>query len=414
MTASWTREQIEELLKREKFTYQRIELPYGLVTDGADRSSTANAILPVRLDGKSVLDLGCNNGYFCFEAAKRGATRVLGLDVDPEMIRKNRLLAEVLGHNVQFDVVNLDRQRLAERFDYVLCLNVLHHLRYPLYVLDNLSEIVRERLVLEMAALSGNDRRRLGIFPIWGYLLSKAPVIYVSGRATRARKLKKYFFTKGAIRNILHHHRRIFANVQLKPSEHKGRFVVLAERYNIEHLIVVAGPAASGMTKFAKELSSGGHSDVAKKIGIDGKMVYLDTERPSGNNEAHINTAIISYDILRAFMRTGQVYERDELLDILACAKKISVVTLWRDPSVLRAAYEKIGYNKVIVKWQTKRQRNIMASYADTLQIISHYDRWFGYLESAGIQPDVLMMDEKPADLVSSKAWRKKATGASK
>ena len=407
MTASWTREQIEDLLKREKFTYQRIELPYGLVTDGADRSSTANAIFPVSLEGKSVLDLGCNNGYFCFEAARRGATRALGLDVDPEMIRKNKLLAEVLGCNVQFDIINLDRQRLTERFDYVLCLNVLHHLRYPLYVLDNLSEIVRERLVLEMAALSGNDRRRLGILPIWGYLLSKAPMIYVSGRATRGRKLKKYFFTKGAMRNILQHHRRIFANVQVKPSEHKGRFVVLAERYNIDHLIVVAGPTASGMIDFAKGLSSGAHSEVAKQLGVHGQTIYLDTERPSGNNEAHINTAVISYDILRAYMRTGQVYERDELLDILACAKKISVVTLWRDPKVLRAAYEKMGYNRFVVKWQTKRQRNISESYAQDTRISAHYSHWLGYLESAGFQPQVLMMDEKPAKLVSCKAWRK-------
>ena len=104
------------------------------------------------------------------------------------------------------------------------------------------------------------------------------------------RKLKKYFFTKSAIRNILRHHRRIFANVLLRPSEHKGRFVVLAERFNIEHLIVVAGATASGMTDFAKGLSSGEHSEMAKQIGIDGKTSLLDTERASGSNDAHINT----------------------------------------------------------------------------------------------------------------------------
>lgn len=412
--STWTRQQVQDLLQKEQFRYHRIELPHGLATEGRDRSGTARLIFPEDLTGKTVLDLGCAEGYFSFEAKKRGASRVVGLDVETDVIRRNRLLADCLNLDVEFGVINLEREKLSEKFDYVLCLNVLHHLTDPLSVLENLTEVARECLVLEMAALGAHDRRRLGTFPIWGYLMSKAPVIYVSGRATRARKLKKYFFTKGAIRNILYHHRRIYADVQLKPSDHKDRFVVLAERRNIDHLVVVAGPAASGMTDFAKELSSGGHSEVAKQIGVNGKAVYLDTENPSSHGEARIDTAVISYDILRAYMRTGSVYERDELLDVLTCAKKVSVVTLWRDPNALRAAFEKIGYNKFIVKWQSKRQRRIMASYSDDLQIISHYDRWLGYLESAGFQPNVLMMDEKPVKLVPSKVWRSRVMGASK
>ena len=53
--------------------------------------------------GKSVVDLGCNLGYFTFMAARRGATRVLGCDVDPAVIHAATGLARLHGlDNVEF------------------------------------------------------------------------------------------------------------------------------------------------------------------------------------------------------------------------------------------------------------------------------------------------------------------------
>jgi SAM-dependent methyltransferase len=53
--------------------------------DGEKSTSDSNRKLeriklPTSLKGKSVLDIGCNEGFFCAEAVRRGATRVLGLD----------------------------------------------------------------------------------------------------------------------------------------------------------------------------------------------------------------------------------------------------------------------------------------------------------------------------------------------
>ena len=150
--STWTRQQVQELLQNEKFRYHRIELPYGFATEGRDRSNTAKLIFPEDLTGKTVLDLGCAEGYFTFEAKRRGASRVVGLDVEFDVIRRNRILADCLNLDVEFDVINLEQQKLSEKYDYVLCLNVLHHLTDPLSVLDNLTEIARERLILEMAS----------------------------------------------------------------------------------------------------------------------------------------------------------------------------------------------------------------------------------------------------------------------
>ena len=73
----WSEEDIRKLIAREDFRYQKIELPYGMSTGGKDRSATAKAIFPDDLTGKTVLDVGCRYGYFCFEALKRGASRAV-------------------------------------------------------------------------------------------------------------------------------------------------------------------------------------------------------------------------------------------------------------------------------------------------------------------------------------------------
>src|SRR5688572_14065084 len=76
-STTWTEEQVRQLVAREELGYQNIKLPYGIETGGDDRGATAEAILPPDLSGKTVLDIGSLNGFFCFEALKRGAARAV-------------------------------------------------------------------------------------------------------------------------------------------------------------------------------------------------------------------------------------------------------------------------------------------------------------------------------------------------
>jgi SAM-dependent methyltransferase len=379
MATTWTKERIEDLLKREKFTYQRIELPFGLVTDGADRSATARAIFPESLKGKSVLDLGCNNGFFCYEAARRGAARVVGLDVEPDMIRKNRILADVLGLDVEFKVIDLDRERLVEPFDYVLCLNVLHHLRYPLYTLDNLAAITQEKLVLEMASFGLADSLRMGIFPGLSPIISRLPVVFVSPGHSR-KKLKRFVITQSAVRNLLMTHRRIFSNCAISPSEFKGRYLVKAEKYAIDHMIVVAGPTGAGTSSFADDIAEGRNKDVAKALKLGGAKV----SRFPLAQASRAQMAVMDYDLLNPFMRTGNVHSRDVELDILSVAKKVSFVTLKPDAGELRQAYEKQMRPGKFFGKPSKRQKRILESYSDEQSFAAHYRPWFEFLESRG------------------------------
>ncbi len=54
------------------------------------------------MTGKTVLDIGCRYGFFSFEAARRGAKSVVGLDFDTDALSKARKIAALSKLNVAF------------------------------------------------------------------------------------------------------------------------------------------------------------------------------------------------------------------------------------------------------------------------------------------------------------------------
>jgi tRNA (mo5U34)-methyltransferase len=108
-------------------------------------------VLPARLEGKTVLDVGCNAGFFSLEMKRRGAARVIGIDPDERYLAQARLASEVCGLELDLRRLSVyDVAELGERFDLVLFMGVLYHLRHPLLALDLLHEhAVRETLVFQ-------------------------------------------------------------------------------------------------------------------------------------------------------------------------------------------------------------------------------------------------------------------------
>ena len=62
--------------------------------------------IPVDLSGKTVLDIGCNAGYYSLEMKRRGAARVAGMDTDPGYLEQARFAADVRGEKIEFGVKN--------------------------------------------------------------------------------------------------------------------------------------------------------------------------------------------------------------------------------------------------------------------------------------------------------------------
>jgi tRNA (mo5U34)-methyltransferase len=134
--------------------------------------------IPSDLAGKSVLDIGCNAGFYSIEMKQRGAERVLGIDFDDVYLNQARFAAEVADLEIEFRRLSVyDVGALGERFDIVLFMGVLYHLRHPLLALDLIREHVAGDLMvfqsmqrgsMEVAALERN-------YPFWDYELFNHP-----------------------------------------------------------------------------------------------------------------------------------------------------------------------------------------------------------------------------------------------
>ena len=115
------------------------------------------AALPEDLRGKTVLDIGCNAGFFSLEMKRRGAERVLGIDTDPRYLRQAALAAEVLGLPIELARMSVyELAKLGERFDLVLFTGVLYHLRHPLLALDLIRRHVTGDLLVFQSLLRGS------------------------------------------------------------------------------------------------------------------------------------------------------------------------------------------------------------------------------------------------------------------
>lgn len=120
--------------------------------------SFAHAI-PHDLRGMSVLDIGCNAGFYSLEMKQRGADRVLGIDSDEAYLAQARFAASLLGERIEFRKLSVYRiAELKEKFDLVLFMGVLYHLRHPLLALDLLhAHAVRDLLVFQSMQRGSED-----------------------------------------------------------------------------------------------------------------------------------------------------------------------------------------------------------------------------------------------------------------
>jgi tRNA (mo5U34)-methyltransferase len=115
--------------------------------------------LPADLKGWTALDIGCNAGFYSFELARRGAT-VTGIDHDPHYLRQARWAAGQFGVEGQVRFLEMQVYDLAatpERYDLVLFMGVLYHLRYPLLGLDVVARKVGRRMIFQTLTMPGEE-----------------------------------------------------------------------------------------------------------------------------------------------------------------------------------------------------------------------------------------------------------------
>lgn len=114
--------------------------------------------IPQDLRGYTVLDIGCNAGFYSIEMKRRGADRVVGVDSNEGYLAQARFAAEVYGVDIELRNLSVyEVGRLGEKFDLVLFMGVLYHLRHPLLALDLIHEHVARHTLVFQTMLRGSE-----------------------------------------------------------------------------------------------------------------------------------------------------------------------------------------------------------------------------------------------------------------
>lgn len=148
------RDELLEQIQTQKW-YQSIPLADGVTTEGETGSSESDKLammdLPADLTGTSVLDIGCNEGFYSFELESRGAAPILAVDQHPAAREKFDLIHRWKGSRVEFRPCDFFDLRAADigTHDIVLFLAVLHHVRHPLLAIDRIFELTGEFAFIE-------------------------------------------------------------------------------------------------------------------------------------------------------------------------------------------------------------------------------------------------------------------------
>jgi len=107
------------------------------------------------LRGKTVLDLGCNFGYYSFLARKAGARRVLGIDADARIIRACEIIKVLNGvERVAFQAIDIIEAEDIGRFDIGLMIDLIGREMIgngtARAVLDSLESLSEKEMVLTL------------------------------------------------------------------------------------------------------------------------------------------------------------------------------------------------------------------------------------------------------------------------
>ncbi|MBI2485369.1 MAG: methyltransferase domain-containing protein [Deltaproteobacteria bacterium] len=387
------KEEVLQIINEQPKWYQKIQLPFGLETPGRDRSQTANCIFPTDLKGASVLDIGCAEGFFCFEAKRRNAGRVVGLDLDRDRQRTATKLAGVLGFDIEFlqgsvmDIENLGM------FDYVLCLNILHHLTDPIGIIHKLINITREKLVLEVADISmgiadiGRKRKSKAVLGWWGPLFKLLPIELRPGiLAVDSRG--RFLITRNWIKNLFQNQYCDIERIEFSDSELQHRYLALASIRSIEALRFISGPTNVGKSEFVARLKSG-DPEVSQLIGLnlkDGWRVMTASKlqsRPDGE----VKKLVLEYDICRTILRRYGYYQYDPALTIkrVADEKTVYVLVCPVDSLVVRVREVLNSYQNPKGKHVRKAERMIF-EYSQPGRLRKLYESWISYCKANGFE----------------------------
>ena len=392
-------------LLNEKLAYQSFVLPGGATTAGHDRSYLNAAIFPSDFAGKSLLDIGSYLGYFCVEAMKRKGSRAVGIEPDPVSVRQAELIAKV--HNVRPEYVCADFESWdsdRQAFDTVICLNVLHHMFDPVGAIQKMMRMASHRIVLEFAGPEFKERAALKL----GALAGAAIPAILLGRPRKSHDALKrsFLFTPASMEVLFDSLTRLFEPVVITKSPFKGRYVLEATKRNIGHLVVLAGPTASGKSTLLEKLVN----DPGTRAGFDitGDNWHVPRSDVDDLPRGRLDNVLLHYDLLRPYRRSTGTHARDPWTDYLSVAERVSIITLMPSRGILQRRIVSAQGDRA-EKSESKRHGELRERYATPDFLRAWYGAWFGFLNGlAHVERSMLLVTDAGGErTMPAAAWEK-------
>jgi len=184
------------------------------------------------LNGQTVLDVGCNAGFYSIEMKRRGAARVLGLDAQRDLIRQAEFVRDVLGLDIEYErksVYDLDPFAMGQ-FDVTLALGLIYHCKHLVLALEKLFLITRRLLVLETAIYPPEKAPESFEYEEGGERPTLHPLAYVENRPEAKEAVYNWFLPSTAALSALLKNVG-FDEIELFPTANPDRAVIACTKH---------------------------------------------------------------------------------------------------------------------------------------------------------------------------------------
>ena len=150
------RAEVMKTIERLGPWYHNVALAPGVMTNPPNpdypgsRWRVLDQVIPKDLTRKSVPDIGCNSGFFSLEMKRRGAERVVGVDIMPHLLAQSRFNSHWFELPLElYELGAYDVESLGSSFDVVVFIGVLYHLKHPLYALEKIASVCKETMYFQ-------------------------------------------------------------------------------------------------------------------------------------------------------------------------------------------------------------------------------------------------------------------------
>ncbi|MBZ7931312.1 tRNA 5-methoxyuridine(34)/uridine 5-oxyacetic acid(34) synthase CmoB [Campylobacter sp. RM12910] len=129
------------------------------------------------ISGKTVADIGCNNGYYMFKMLEFNPALLVGFDPSIKYRLQFELINTLAKTSIKYELLGVeDLPNYPLKFDVIFCLGVIYHRSDPIKMLKELKSGLNKNGVVFLDTMYIEDEREIALVPNKTY--SKIPNIY--------------------------------------------------------------------------------------------------------------------------------------------------------------------------------------------------------------------------------------------